>query len=123
MTSTNPPSAASPKILSEQADLQAFVAELDPVRQGILPPRVALDPDSADQGLAKLVLTLIELLRQLMERQAVRRMDAGSLTDDEVERLGLTLMKLEGRIKELQALFGLEEEELNLSLGPLGRLL
>jgi len=76
-----------------------------------------------EQGLAKLVLTLIELLRQLLEKQAIRRMEAGSLTDDEVERLGETFLKLERKMNELKATFDLQDEDLNLNLGPLGDLM
>ena len=86
-------------------------------------PRVALDPEDVERGLAQLVLTVVELLRQVMERQAVRRMTSGTLTDDEVERLGTTLARLAERMEELTAAFGLEREDLNLSLGPLGDLL
>ena len=88
-----------------------------------LPSRVNADPEGVEKGLAQLVLTLIELLRQLMERQAVRRMEAGTLTDDEIERLGVTFMKLEQRMEQLTETFGLRKEDLNLSLGPLGDLL
>ncbi|HET8562126.1 MAG TPA: gas vesicle protein K, partial [Marmoricola sp.] len=73
--------------------------------------------------LVQLVLTLVELLRQLMERQAIRRMDAGGLDDDQIERLGQTLMLLDRRMTELREHFGLTVEDLNLDLGPLGRLL
>ena len=72
-----------------------------------------------EQGLAKLVLTIIELLRQLMERQAMRRVESDTLTDDQLEELGLTLMRLEEKIAELKIIFGLENEELNIELGPL----
>jgi hypothetical protein len=75
------------------------------------------------RGLAQLVLTVIELLRQLMERQAVRRVEAGGLSDEEVERLGQALMALEQRMEELKRDFGLTDEDLNLNLGPLGNLL
>lgn len=85
--------------------------------------RVDADPESVERGLAGLVLTVVELLRQLMERQALRRMDSGTLTDDQVERIGLTLMALEQRMAELTEHFGLTPEDLNLDLGPLGRLL
>jgi hypothetical protein len=85
--------------------------------------RFEADPESVEKGLVQLVLTLVELLRQLMERQAVRRVEAGGLDDDEVERLGRTLMLLEDRMTELREHFGLEPEDLNLDLGPLGRLL
>ena len=82
-----------------------------------------VDSRGVENGLAKLVLTLIELLRQLMERQAVRRVEGGSLSDEEVECLGETLMGLDARMRELKAIFGLENEELNLNLGPLGDLM
>ena len=103
----------------ELAELQR---ELERLR-GILPERIDVDPDGVDQGLAKLVLTLIELLRQLLERQAVRRMEGGSLSDDEVERMGLALMRLEEKVHELAGQFGLRKDELNISLGQLGSLL
>jgi hypothetical protein len=85
--------------------------------------RISADPANVERGLAQLVLTLVELLRQLMERQALHRMEQGTLDDDEVERLGDTFMKLAERMDELKAEFGLRDEDLNLDLGPLGRLL
>jgi hypothetical protein len=85
--------------------------------------RVNADPESVERGLAQLVLTIVELLRQLMERQALRRVDAGGLTADEIERLGRTLMLLEQRMTELREQFGFDERDLNLNLGPLGNLL
>ncbi len=88
-----------------------------------VPRRIEADPERVEQGLAQLVLTLIELLRQLMERQAIRRVEAGTLDDDEIERMGETFMKLEQRMEELKAEFGLADEDLNLDLGPLGTLL
>jgi Gas vesicle protein K len=84
---------------------------------------VNADPESVERGLAQLVLTLAELLRQLMERQALRKMEKGSLDDEQVERLGLTFMRLAERMEELKAEFGLEQEDPNLDLGPLGSLL
>jgi hypothetical protein len=87
------------------------------------PRRVNADPESVERGLAQLVLTLIELLRQLMERQALRRMEQGSLDDEQIERLGQTFMKLAARMEELKAEFGLRDEDLNLNLGPLGDLM
>lgn len=88
-----------------------------------LPERIDCSPDNVDQGLAKLVLSLIELLRQLLERQAIRRMEGGSLRDQQVEEMGKALMKLEAKIHELSVHFGLTPEDLNLDLGPLGKLL
>jgi hypothetical protein len=85
--------------------------------------RMNVDPDDAAHGLARLVLTLVELLRQLMERQAIRRMDAGTLTEQQVDRLGDTFLQLDRRMTELKQHFGLADEDLNLDLGPLGRLL
>lgn len=85
--------------------------------------RVTMDPESVERGLAGLVLTVVELLRQLMERQALRRVDEGGLSDDQVEQLGLTLMALEDRMAELREHFGLSEDDLNIDLGPLGPLL
>jgi hypothetical protein len=83
--------------------------------------RLDSDPESVEKGLAQLVLSLVELLRQLMERQAVRRVEAGGLTDEQVERLGTTLMLLHRRMGELREIFGLTEDDLSLDLGPLGR--
>lgn len=85
--------------------------------------RLPLDSSKVGQGLAKLVLTIIELLRQLMERQAMRRVENDSLTDEQVEELGLTLMRLEEKMEELKIIFGLENEDLTIDLGPLGKLL
>ena len=81
------------------------------------------DPRAAERGLAALVLTVVELLRQLMERQALRRGEEGSVTDEQAERLGYTLMRLDQRMTELLEKFGLEREQLNIDLGPLGTLL
>ena len=103
-------------------------AELDDLRReverlrGILPDRVDVDPDAIENGLAKLVLTLVEFLRQLLERQAVRRMEGGSLSDEEVERMGVALMRLEEKVHEMARTFGIDPTELNLEVGPLGRL-
>jgi hypothetical protein len=85
--------------------------------------RVSADPEQVERGLVQLVLTIVELLRQLMERQALHRMEAGGLSDDEVERLGQTFMALSERMEELKEHFGLTSEDLNLNLGPLGDLL
>jgi translation elongation factor EF-1beta len=85
--------------------------------------RIDCSPENIEQGLARLVLTLIELLRQLLERQAIRRMEGGSLSDQEVETMGEALMKLEAKIQELATHFGLTMADLNLDLGPLGHLL
>lgn len=88
-----------------------------------LPRRVALEPERPEQGLVSLVLAVVELLRQLMERQALRRLDAGGLTEAQIEQLGSGLQALEQRMAELRDHFGLTEQDLNLDLGPLGTLL
>lgn len=103
-------------------ELRDFADELTQVEAG-LPRRINADQQNVEQGLAKLVLTLIELIRRLLEKQAIRRMEAGSLTDEEVERLGETFLKLEAKMVELKATFGLQDEDLNLNLGPLGDLM
>ena len=91
--------------------------------EAALPRRINADPEGLEKGLAHLVLTLVELLRELMERQALRRIEAGTLSDQEVERLGRTFMALSERMDELRDVFGLTAEDLNLNLGPLGNLL
>ncbi|WP_459546627.1 gas vesicle protein K [Nocardia sp. X0981] len=90
---------------------------------GGIPPRIDTDPESVERGLVTLVLTLVELLRQLMERQALRRVDEGDLSEEQIERIGTTLMLLEQRMEELRDHFGLTPEDLNIDLGPLGPLL
>lgn len=88
-----------------------------------LPDRISADPENVERGLATLVLTIVELLRQLMERQAIRRLDDGNLTEEQIEAVGCTLMALERNMEELRQHFGLKPEDLNLDLGPLGTLL
>jgi hypothetical protein len=85
--------------------------------------RLNLDQESVKNGLGQLALTLVKLLHELLERQAIRRMEAGSLTDSEIERLGVTLMMQAEEIERLRKEFRLEEKDLNLDLGPLGKLL
>jgi hypothetical protein len=105
-------------------ELDALRRELQQISlNGRLPNRIDVDPEGVEQGLARLVLSLIEFVRQLLERQAVRRMEGGTLSDEEVERVGLALMKLEQTLHELAAQFGLQPSDLNLNLGPLGDLL
>ncbi|MDP1558720.1 MAG: gas vesicle protein K [Nitrosomonas sp.] len=87
------------------------------------PQRIKLDPNKMRKGLAQLVLTVIELLRQLLEKQALRRMEGGSLTEEEVERLGFALLQLSEQMDWFRKEFDLTEEDLNLDLGPLGKLL
>jgi Gas vesicle protein K len=110
------------KLLATPLNLDPFARDLRRLDDA-LTRRVAADPENVERGLAQLVLTIVELLRQLMERQALRRVEAGNLDDETIERLGKTLMALESRMDELKQTFGLDDEDLNLDLGPLGRLL
>ena len=110
------------KLLSAPLDLDPFARDLRRLDDA-LSRRVETDPENVERGLAQLVLTLVELIRQLMERQALRRVEAGGLDDETVERLGSTLMALEARMSELKEIFGLDDDDLNIDLGPLGRLL
>jgi Gas vesicle protein K len=105
------------------------IEELDALREEIErrtseeAPRWNSDPEEVQRSVARLVLALVEFLRKLMERQAIRRMEAETLTPQEVEALGLALMKLEETVQEMAGRFGLKPEELNLDLGPLGKLI
>jgi hypothetical protein len=101
---------------------EEFVEEIEK-SQDVLPKKIDANPKNVEKGLAKLVLTLIELIRKLLEKQAMRRVEAGSLSDEQIENVGKTLMKLENKIEELKEIFGLKDEELNLNLGPLGDLM
>jgi hypothetical protein len=112
----------SDEVLHAPPDFDLFPRD-HPRLDNALSRRVNADPESLEKGLAQLVLTVVELLRQLMERQALRRIDGGSLSEEQVERLGNTFMELDRRMEELREEFGLDEEDLNLHLGPLGRLL
>jgi gas vesicle protein GvpK len=87
--------------------------------ESAIPERISADPEAVENGLAKLVLSIIELVRRLLEKQALRRMDAGNLSEEEIERLGNALMKLEEKMGEMKAVFGLQDDDLNLSLGPI----
>lgn len=89
----------------------------------ILPARIDVQPGEVQQGLARLVLSLIEFIRRLLERQAIRRMEGGGLTDVEIERIGLALMQLEEQLGVLKEQFGLGDDDLALNLGPLGKLM
>ena len=114
------PLSAEPDI--ETSHVEEFVEQLRCVTD-TLPARINIDAQSVEQGLAKLVLTLIEFIRRLLEKQAVRRMEGGDLSPEQIEELGLALMKLEAKLQELKTQFGLEDEDLNLDLGPIGRLI
>lgn len=110
------------RLLAGGRDLELFGDELDRLGSSS-GRRINADRESLEKGLAQLVLTLVELIRQLMERQALRRIEGGSLSSDEVERLGETFMLLEQKMAELREHFELEKEDLNIDLGPLGKLL
>ncbi|MGL4488379.1 MAG: gas vesicle protein K [Rhizobiaceae bacterium] len=97
-------------------------AVLEGIKSGRLPSKLKVDPETVSHDLAKLVLTLIEFLRQLLEAQAIRRMERGTLTELEEERLGMTLFNAREKVLELAESFGIPAEELKLNLGPLGRL-
>ena len=97
-------------------ELEEVRAELARV-SAVLPSRIDIDPDDVERGLAGLVLGLVELLRQVLERQAVRRMEGGTLTNEEIERVGLALMRLERKVHELAEHFGLSEEDLRIRMG------
>src|SRR6187551_2315182 len=114
------PLSAEPEIDTSHAE--EFVEQLRRVGD-TLPSRINIDPNSVEQGLAKLVLTLIEFIRRLLEKQAVRRMEGGDLSPEQIEELGLALMRLEAKLQELKTQFGLADEDLNLDLGPIGRLI
>ena len=87
--------------------------------ESTIPERISADPEIVENGLARLVLSIVELVRRLLEKQALRRMDGGNLTEEEIERLGSALMKLEEKMDDLKRVFGLSDEDLNLSLGPI----
>jgi hypothetical protein len=105
------------------------VVELDDLRrelerlQGASPLRWNADPDEVQRSVAQLVLTLVEFIRQLLERQAIRRMEKGTLTDQQTEDIGRALMKLEETVRDLAARFGIPIDDLNLDLGPAGKLI
>jgi len=120
MLSPEYPHSAEPEIDTTHA--KEFVENLRSATNA-LPSRINIDPQSVEQGLAKLVLTLIEFIRRLLEKQAIRRMEGGDLSPEQLEDLGLALMKLEAKLLELKTQFGLEDEDLNIDLGPIGRLL
>ena len=103
-------------------EIDSLREELERRAAALTPARWNADPEEVQRSVARLVLTLIEFLRQLFEKQAIRRMEQGTLTPDETEKLGVALMKLEETVRDLAARFGLTPEELNLDLGPLGRL-
>ena len=104
-------------VMQQEARMQPRAPSGTPCRE-----RLELNPDSVKNGLGQLVLTVIKLLHKLLERQALRRIDAGSLTAEQIEKLGFTLMRQAEEIERLRSEFGLEAQDLDLDLGPLGRL-
>ncbi|MFZ4591633.1 MAG: gas vesicle protein K [Ignavibacteria bacterium] len=110
------------KVLYGTEDMEVLTAQLETLN-AITDSRLNVNADNVDSGLAKLVLTLIELIRKLIEKQAMRRVEGGTLTDEEIERLGETLMKLENKMEELKKYFNLSDRDLNINLGPLGDLM
>ena len=111
---------AAPAELEEIEDLRA---SLERMTRDARPPRWNANPDEVRRGVMKLVLTLVELIRQLLERQAIRRMEADTLTAQETEDVGLALMRLDETIRELAEQFDLDPDDLNLDLGPIGKLI
>jgi len=110
-----------PRADVSEGSVDAFETELRAVARA-LPDQIGITPEDAESGLARLVLTLVELLRNVLEHQAIRRMDGGSLSEEQIERLGLSLMRLNERMAELKAAFHVTDDDLNIDLGPLGRL-
>lgn len=108
--------------MTPDEELQEIAARLRDIAPG-LPQRLDASADDIEAGLARLVLTLIEFLRQVLEHQAVRRMEGGSLTEQEIEDVGLALLRLQEKLDEIRQVFGLAPEDLNIDLGPLGRLI
>ena len=106
----------------ELREIESLRGELKRVASA-RPPRWNANPDDVRRSVVKLVLTLVEMIRQLLERQALRRMDTGTLTDAETEAVGLALMRLEETVRDLSAQFDLSQDDLNLDLGPVGKLL
>ena len=104
-------------------EVESLRAELERLRAAGSPPRWNANPDDVRRSVAKLVLTLVEAVRQLLERQAIRRMENDTLTPEETEAIGLALMRLEETVRDLASQFGLEPGELNLDLGPIGKLI
>jgi Gas vesicle protein K len=106
----------------EVREIESMRRELEQVAKAGGPPRWNADPEDVRRSVIKLVLTLVDFIRQLLERQAIRRVEAGTLTDAETEAVGTALMKLEQTIRELATQFDLSPEDLNLELGPIGKL-
>ena len=109
--------------VSEVAELEELRRELERTAAGRSPMRWNADPDDVRRSVAQLVLTLVEFIRKLLERQAIRRMETGTLTDDQTEDIGRALMQLEKTVRDIAKTFGIPIEDLNLDLGPVGKLM
>ncbi len=126
----SPTGAAPIEVLTERLSVESpAIADFPQAMQSgclsapsLKSPRLSINPENARNGLAQLVLTLIKLLHELLERQAMRRVDSGSLTEHQIERLGITLMRQGEEIERIRKALGLREEDLNIDLGPLGKL-
>lgn len=119
-----PATPAAARIASiDVHEIESMRGELERLASRAAPPRWNADPEDVRRSVAKLVLTLVEFIRQLLERQAIRRMDAGTLSADQTEAVGLALMRLEETVRDIGAQFGLAPEDLNLDLGPVGKLM
>ncbi len=114
---------AGPVTVTEIAELEDLRRELERTASGQSPMRWNADPDDVQRSVAQLVLTLVEFIRKLLERQAIRRMEVGTLTDEQTEDIGRALMTLEETVREIAAKFGIGLDELNLDLGPVGKLM
>jgi hypothetical protein len=109
--------------VTEVAELEDLRKELERVAGRARPMRWNANPDDVQRSVAQLVLTLVEFIRKLLERQAIRRMEAGTLSGQQTEDVGRALMQLEATVRDIAAKFGIPPEELNLDLGPIGRLM
>ncbi len=109
--------------VSEVAELDDLRRQLERTASSQSPMRWNADPDEVQRSVAKLVLTLVEFIRRLLERQAIRRMEKGTLNDEQVENVGRALMQLEETVQDIAAKFGVPAEDLNLDLGPVGKLM
>ena len=116
-----PADSANESVANGDPDLEALERAVQAFSRAI-PQRINADPERAEQGLARLVLALIDVIRKVLEHQAVRRMDGGQLSPDEVERLGVALLRLNDKMGELKTMFGLTDKDLEIDLGPLGTL-
>ena len=116
------PRPGDPRLRVDVEEIDSLRSELERLSKGA-PPRWNANPEDVRRSVAKLVLTLVEFIRQLLERQAIRRMEANTLTPEETEAVGLALMRLEETVRDIGAQFGLAPDDLNLDLGPVGRLM